>query len=63
MEEDVSPLTPREAAKYLTDRGFPMSGRTVYRLVEQNLIDATRTPGNFARIKISELERYMEANR
>lgn len=57
------PLSPREAATYLKKRGFSVSQRTVDRMVKRGELDAFVTAGGWQRIRQSELDRWIEANR
>ena len=56
------PLSPAEAARWLTARGFAVSGRTVSRMVDRGELSAEITPDGWRRIRQSELERYVRDN-
>ena len=57
------PLSPREAAAYLKKRGFNISQRTIDRMCKRGELDAFVTAGGWQRIRQSELDRWMEANK
>ena len=56
------PRSPDQAAAWLSERGFLMSGSKVRRLVHAGEIEASTTDGGWVRIKQSELERYIRDN-
>ena len=57
----VSPVTTAKAAEYMTKNGYAVSKATVVRLVASGSIPAFRTAGGHARIRISDLDKFIAA--
>lgn len=55
----MPPLSPPQAAEYLTMRGLPTTARTIQRAILAGDVQATRTLGGQARIRRSEIARYL----
>lgn len=52
-------LTTKQAAEWFTERGLPMSWRTVARRVDDGELAAHKTKGGYRRIPLSALEKYL----
>jgi len=53
-------LSPREAAEYLTGRGYPVSGRTIARMCASGQLACVTSPGGFKRIRTSVIEQFAD---
>lgn len=63
MTDSTMPLSPREVAELLRSEGFTISQRTVDRMVKRGELDAYVTAGGWQRVRVSEVERWMEQHR
>jgi hypothetical protein len=54
-------LSPAAAADWLTERGYPISWRTVQRECDRGRLPHTKTPGGYRRVLIDDLEDYLRA--
>jgi len=52
-------LSPRLAALYLTERGYPISGQTIRRLCAKGRIEHLTTPGGYVRIRVAILDAFL----
>lgn len=59
----MPPLSPPQAADYLTMRGLRTTARTVQRAILAGELQATRTPGGQARIRRSVIDRYLREHK
>ena len=55
----LPPLKKTAAAEYLTQRGYPMSGRTVSRLADAGAIRVMYTPAGFRCFTLTDLDEYI----
>lgn len=55
-----NPLSPREISEYLKEHNFDISPRTVDRMLKRGEMEAFVTAGGWQRVRISEVDRWIE---
>jgi excisionase family DNA binding protein len=57
----IAPVTTVKAAEYLTDHGYKVSKATVVRMIARGELPAFRTPGGHARVRYSDMDKFIKS--